>query len=176
MKHTKRIVIALVLAALSLPALADNQLIDSLIGAAVGGGGARALCRHCNTRNRNVATAVGALGGAWVGSSVGDSTNARFNPQQQYYAPQTYAMQETAYRSEPVRTMSWVPQQASPSVWEDQPQPRRPARVVVSRNGDCDEEYYHGRYDPEMARAYCEGRYSRERRVREAYEEGLSGQ
>lgn len=167
MNIAKQFFIAFILYSMTVPVFAGNQLIDSLIGAAAGGGAARAICHNCNTRNRNIATAAGALGGAWVGSNIGDSSNHR--RQQQFQPTQTYG---DAYR-ESVRQV--VPVETT-YVREETPTRVAESTRVVRRDRDCDEEYYHGQYNPELAHAYCEGRRARLRQMQEAYSEGYASQ
>lgn len=191
MNIIKRILIAVSLIAFAAPAMADQQGIDTLIGAVLGGGGARALSSHVQSNSkRNMITAAGALAGAWGGSKIGDDSGQRFQQQmdqRERHFQQTqvnvsqndgqwHTVSEPSNRSvapvyvnEPVRTV--YTEERAPVVV-----PVR--RVVTQRTTDCDEEYYRGQYDPEMAQAFCKGLREaaarRQQQLREAYIAGLS--
>jgi hypothetical protein len=182
MSSIKSIFIAFVMSTLAVPAFADNQMVDSLIGAAAGAAAARGLCHNCNTRHKNAATAVGGLGGAWVGSSVGDASNATFNPPQRRQQ-QMANVDQNNYRRQPQSApigTTWINEPAAQPVQQAQyvqpVQTRvvRPTPVATNRS-DCDEEYYRGEFNPELARVYCQGKRDRDRQLRQAYNDGLSG-
>lgn len=199
MNKIKFIIVAFVMSAMAAPAFADQQLIDAVIGAAVGGGGTRALYKGNNQSKRNILTAAGALGGAWVGSKVGDDSGRRFEQQQaqreshfQQSQPMNNGYQGGFSGSSSSSRMVRAVDVSQPSTtWVEEPvrvetqpvyvssQPvRRVVRPVVS--GSCaNEEYYRGEFNPEAAQAYCQGRKDAEARrarvVQQAYADGLSG-
>lgn len=124
----KKIAIAVLAMAVSAPSFADQQLVDGIIGAVVGGGGARALYKGNDNRKRNMITAAGALGGMWVGSKIGDDSERhhqeRLAMQQQGYDQQRYQYENPRYDN---RTVSPVTINASG------PQPYYGSTYAVSR-------------------------------------------
>lgn len=182
MKTIKLFILAIAMFAMATPAFADQQLIDSLVGAVAGGGVGRYACRNCKQSTKNIATGVAALGGAWVGSKVGDDSGQRFQQDQQQRADIANARmaQNDRRQEQPVYQQTYA--RSAPTTWinnEVEVAPVAVTRVVraapVARTAECDEEYYHGNFNPEVAHAYCEGRRQREQAVRQAYSEGLAG-
>lgn len=182
MKYLKSIIIAVLSFALVVPAYADNQVIDSLIGGAIGGAAGNQIGKG---RGKQAATVAGALAGAWLGGTIGDDSERRHREQLRSQGYATSAerneqernssyQQRPAYR-EPVR------QYSQPEYYE-----QRPARQAQPVS-NCDEEYYKGEYNPDLAQAFCRGQAQRARldqarmqRERaqmadQAYQEGLQG-
>jgi hypothetical protein len=153
---------------------------DSAGGAILGAIVGRAGCHNCNARNQNLATGAGALAGGLLGYSVGDRQDRREAIQQS-----RGGFSDTVNSSRTVRTVDVSQGQPMASEWVEQPvvqtryvepvQVRTVRQPAVVRDGGCDEQYFHGTYNPEAAQAYCQGRRERERMVREAYAEGLAG-
>ncbi len=80
MKSIKNAIIAFALIAMAVPAFAQQQqqqLINNLVGAAIGGGVARYATRGQDSRTQNIATAAGAIGGAWITSATADNSMGR---------------------------------------------------------------------------------------------------
>lgn len=199
MKTIKAIVAIFLAATFITPAFAGTNS-ETGAGALVGALMGRGICHNCNTRNQNIATGVGALAGAFTGYSMGDRNDRRMDQQQQRINNDAYANQNYQTRTvapvyvnsnQPVQSNDgWVdmgPAQVAQVAQEtrvvrqpvivhtDYVQPvQQPVRRV--QRGDCDEEYYHGNYNPQAAHAYCEGRRQREREVLTAYQEGLNGE
>lgn len=189
MKTIKQFFVAVMILALSVPAMADNQVIDSLIGGAIGGAAGNQIGKG---RGKQAATVAGALAGAWLGGSIGDDSGKRHRENlrsQQYqadnqsggYAGSTGGSQRVVYEQAPQRQVI---------EYVDQPVQRR--QVIRQQQqpqaSDCDTEYYDGEYDPDMAQAYCRGQQQRqrqefirmkrekERAVQAAFQAGLQGQ
>lgn len=209
MKTIKTFIVAIAMFAMAAPAFADQQMIDSLIGAVVGGGAGRYACRNCNTKSKNIATAVTGLAGAWVGGKVGDDSGTRFQAQQDqredHFQQQQYQQRQIVMANQNrggyagsvdnSRAVNTVDVSQDNGGWAPVPEAaRRPVRfveaprdVVVERApvrhapvaAGCDrEEYYHGQFNPEAARAFCigreEARARRVQQIRDAYQEGLA--
>lgn len=171
-----KIIIALILSAATAIPVSAGTLSETLGGTIIGGAIGGVGCRNCNPKTRNIAAGVGAVAGGLVGYSMGDRSDRREAIEQQRYQPQ--------YQSAPVLVASPRPQE----VWVEQAQPvqqqipsayrqmyysKSVQRAAVE--GDCDEQYYRGTYNPDAAHAYCEGRRERERQVQSAYQAGLNG-
>ncbi len=194
MNSIKRILIAVSLIAFTSSAFADQQVVDTVGGGVVGGGIVRALTSHMtNNRNRNIATGLGVLAGAWAGSKVGDDSESHFQQQQQQRERHYQQGQANMVQSDGQwHTVNDTSNRAVAPVYVDQPvrtvyvDDRAPVapvavpvrHVVVHHSNDCDEEYYRGRYDPEMAQAFCKGlreaATQRQQQLREAYMAGLA--
>lgn len=181
MKSIKNIFIAALILTLSVPAVADD-FINGVLGSAIG---AAAGSKIGKGNGRKAAIVAGALGGAFIGGNADQGTERRHreNLQMQKYAidnqPVGYAgnAQRVVYEQVPQRQ---VVEYIEPAVQRRQ--------VVQQRNSGCDEEYYNGEFDPEVAQAYCAGLIERqrqainrskkdkERAIRAAYAAGYNGQ
>lgn len=189
----KKIAIAVLAMAVSAPSFADQQVVDGIIGAVVGGGGARALYKGNDNRKRNMITAAGALGGMWVGSKIGDDSERRHqeNLQAQYdNGPRAYSYDNRQVQpmsagnyavSRPVYSRSArydapsIPREefrdddVDVNVQVNVPQAATTISYRDSGYRGCDGGGY---TDPEAARAYCAGRAAH---IRQAYERGVRG-
>lgn len=170
MKSIKTLFIAILIAALATPAFAGSNA-ETGFGAIAGAIAGRALTRNSSQRTQNIATGLGMLAGGLAGNAYGDRQDRREAIERQYANNDTI-------RSLPSRTVNsmdaggWVEQPAvTETRYVSQPVQTRTIRQTTQRDG-CDEEYYHGEYNPEMAAAYCQGRRER---IRQAYNEGLNG-
>lgn len=184
MKYLKSIIIAVLSFALVVPAYADNQVIDSLIGGAIGGAAGNQIGKG---RGKQAATVAGALAGAWLGGTIGDDSERRHREQLRSQGYMT-----SAERNELERNASYqqrpAPAYREPVRQYSQPEyyEHRPVRQAAPVS-NCDEEYYKGEYNPDLAQAFCRGQAQRERieqarmqRLRaqmadQAYQEGLQG-
>jgi hypothetical protein len=131
---------------------------------------------------------AGALGGAWLGSTIGDDSERRHRETLRSNAYQTSA-ERNGYISSAERNYEPAPRYREVE-YVEQPVQRRQVFVQQSYQSmqDCDTENYNGEYDPEMAQAYCRGqaerarvearRLQRERAraMQNAYQSGLQGQ
>lgn len=182
MKSIKQIFIAVMILTLSVPAMADNQVIDSLIGGAIGGAAGNQIGKG---RGKQAATVAGALAGAWLGGTIGDDSGSRHRDNLQMQQRQLNA-QQGGYAGNVQRVVYEQAPQRQVVEYVEAPVQRR--QVIQQRNSGCDEEYYNGQYDPEVAQAYCAGMVERqrqeinrskkdkERAIRAAYSAGLTGQ
>lgn len=201
MKSIKTLFVSFILFTIAVPAFA-GQWGDTATGGVIGAIAGRGICNNCSSRNKNIATGAMAIGGALLGNSIGSRSDRQADMQQQRISQQGQQQgQWQEVSSQPVggsfsRTVRSVDvSQQQPTTWitDDQPQPvvRRvavmPSREIIERRPvsvqqdvECDEEYYHGQFNPEAAHAYCKGRRDsakiRERQIREAYQEGLASQ
>jgi hypothetical protein len=173
-----RILTAAALAAATLvtttPARADDWM-GTALGAVVGG----VVGNQFGSGSGNVAaTALGAAIGSRVGTDLYRSTPS-------YGSGYNHGYRDYGYRD----NVRYAPiDYRPPPAWgqrryyEDRvvyPAPVVVAPVIADACGA--EQYYEGRYDPEMARAYCRGRQEylrnqRDRELAEARSRGLSGQ
>jgi uncharacterized protein YcfJ len=182
MKSIKQIFVAAMIFILAVPAMADNQVIDSLIGGAIGGAAGNQIGKG---RGKQAATVVGALAGAWLGGTIGDDSGSHHRDNLQMQQRQINS-QNNGYGGNVQRVVyEQVPQRQTVQ-YVEAPQ-RRQVQQVVQQN-DCDSEYYNGEYDPEVASAFCQGQQERarqnynrskkdkERAIRAAYQAGLEGQ
>ena len=90
MKSIKHIFVAAMIIVLSVPAMADNQVIDSLIGGAIGGAAGNQIGKG---RGKQAATVAGALAGAWLGGTIGDDSGSRHRDNLQMQQRQFNAQQ-----------------------------------------------------------------------------------
>lgn len=174
MKAIKTFVAMFLAITFAIPAYAGT-LSETLAGVAAGGLVGGVGCRNCDSRTRNRVAGATAIAGGLIGYSMGDRSDRREAIDQQRYQPQ--------YQQQPVLVASPHPQQ----VWVEQPQvqtqiPSAYRQMYYGKSvqraaveGDCDEQYYRGTYNPDAAHAYCEGRRQRERQVQDAYQAGLQG-
>lgn len=181
-------IFVLAIASLQTPAFAGTDQ-ETIAGAVIGAALGRAGCHNCNQRTQNIATGVGALAGGLVGNSYGDRQDRREATQRgTWQQPTQTAYVPTNQGGSFSRTVqpTYSNAVASNDGWVTQPEPIVERRVYVqpvvqrqvtrvTRDDNCDEQNYRGNYNPEAARAYCDGRRERERQVREAYAEGLAG-
>lgn len=162
MKSIKLFFVAILTMAITVPAFAgDNSTIDSLIGAVVGGGGARALSSHVQSNSkRNMITGVGALAGAWAGNTIGDTSGQRHNDQM--------ARQDRALDQNDRQYYTTVNQYQQQARMEDQQRYSRASNdmdnrqvtpVIINTGGDVQRQapqtvMYHDveRYVPQEAR------------------------
>lgn len=161
-----------------------GQWGETTTGAVVGAIIGRGACSHCSTRNQNIATGVMAVAGGLAGNAYGDRADRQEATQRGSYASSvdnTRVVRTVDVSRSMPSNDGWVDQgPATPVVQETRyvettrPVIRRVVQPVVRESG-CDEEYFHGQFNPEAAQAYCQGKRERERMVREAYAEGLAG-
>lgn len=182
MKSIKHIFVAAMIIVLSVPAMADNQVIDSLIGGAIGGAAGNQIGKG---RGKQAATVAGALAGAWLGGTIGDDSGSRHRDNLQMQQRQLNAQQQGGYAGNVQRVSYQQPREVIEYV--DVPQRRQVVRQAPVVN-ECDTEYYNDQYDPEIAQAYCLGQQERarqsmnrskkdkERAIRAAYNAGFEGQ
>jgi len=182
MKTIKQIFVAVMILVLAVPAMADNQVIDSLIGGAIGGAAGNQIGKG---RGKQAATVAGALAGAWLGGTIGDDSGSRHRDNLQMQQRQINS-QQNGYAGNVQRVVYEQAPQRQVVQYVEAPQQQR--RQVVQQNVGCDTEYYNGEYDPEVAQAFCQGQEERarqnyqrskkdkERAIRSAYQAGLQGQ
>jgi hypothetical protein len=151
------------------PVLA-NDWVGSALGAVVGG----VIGNQFGSGSGNVAaTALGAAIGSRVGADVSRGLPA-------YGSYPGY--RDYGYR-EPVRYQS-IDYRPPPAWGQRRHYDARPVYAPVPpplADACSGELYYEGRYDPDLARAYCRGRQEflrgqRDRELAEARDRGLAGQ
>jgi len=146
-----------------------NDWVGSALGAVVGG----VIGNQFGSGSGNVAaTALGAA----IGSRVGTDLSRSMPNYGGSYGYRDYGVRDYGYRDQGYRE----PVRYQPIDYRAAPAYGPPPPPVVS-DACSGELYYEGRYDPDLARAYCRGRQEflraqRDREVADARSRGLSGQ
>jgi hypothetical protein len=180
----RRIAVAAAIAAAGFVAATPaqaNDWVGSALGAVVGG----VIGNQFGGGSGNVAaTALGAA----IGSRVGGDISRGMPPVGSSYGYgsgyRDYSYRDPAYR-EPVRYEPAYYRPAPPAYGQRRLYDERtvygPPPPPAVADACAGELYYEGRYDPDLARAYCRGRQEymrgqRERELADARNRGLSGQ